>query len=177
MENAGILKKYASSREVQLQAAGKQQFERPAEQLLHYLLFINEAPLSASGGEVIDDTSPFAKEFVTRGIRDRKGRSLRDFDLRTRIFRYPCSYLIYSDSFDSLPEPAKGYVYHRLLEILSGRDKSPNFATLSEENRRAILEILLATKAGLPEEWRDYAKSNHMHVHLAHIQSRENRQG
>ena len=52
----------------------------------------------------------------------RKGRSLRDFDLRTRIFQYPCSYLIYTDAFDALPEPAKAYVYHRLLEILSGED-------------------------------------------------------
>ncbi len=72
--------------------------------------------------------SQFAREFAARGPRDSKGRSLRDFDLRTRIFRYPCSYLIYSAAFDALPEPAKAYVYHRLLQILSGQDQSADFA-------------------------------------------------
>jgi len=76
-----------------------------------------------------------------------------------------------------LPEPARSYVYHRLLEILSGQDKSPEFAGLSEQDRRAVLEILLETKAGLPEEWRDYAKFNHLHVHLAQLRSRPNPQG
>jgi len=109
--------------------------------------------------------SAFASDFQARGVRDSKGRSLRDFDLRTRIFRYPCSYLIYSDAFDSLPEPAKGYVYHRLLQILSGQDQSPDFARLTPPDRQAILEILLATKPGLPPEWQDYARSKHLQQH------------
>jgi hypothetical protein len=142
----------------------RQQFERPAEQLLRYMLFVNEAPLPGSGSERIEGSSIFAKEFAARGVRDSKGRSLRDFDLKTRTFRYPCSYLIYTESFDALPEPAKGYVYHRLLEVLTGRDQTSDFARLSEEDRRAVLEILLATKSGLPEEWRDYAKSNRIRV-------------
>lgn len=150
-----------------LSDGARQQFERPAEQLLRYLLFVNEAPLSASGTERIEGSSTYAREFAARGIRDSKGRSLRDFDLKTRIFRYPCSYLIYSASFDALPEPAKGYVYHRLLQVLTGQDQSADFSKLSSEDRRAIFEILLATKPGLPEEWREYAKSNHMHIHLA----------
>ena len=86
---------------------------------------------------------------------------MRDLDLTTRIFRYPCSYLIYSDSFDALPEPAREYVYHRLLQVLSGQDQSPDFARLSASDRQAILEILLDTKHGLPEEWQGYAKSFH----------------
>jgi hypothetical protein len=160
-----------------LSDSARRQFEKPAEQLLRYMLFANEAALSDSGSERIEGSSTFAKEFAARGIRDRKGRSLRDFDLRTRIFRYPCSYLIYSESFDKLPEPAKSYVYHRLLGILSGQDQSPDFAKLSAEDRRAILEILLATKPGLPEEWRDYAKSNHIRVQLAGKRSRPHSQG
>jgi hypothetical protein len=151
-----------SAGDVPLSESARIQFERPAEQLLRYLLFVNEAPLSGVGIEV---PSAFAKEFAARGIRDRKGRSLRDFDLKTRIFRYPCSYLIYSASFDDLPEPARGYVYHRLLQILTGQDKSGDFSGLSEDDRRAILEILLATKPGLPGEWKDYARSNHIPVH------------
>jgi hypothetical protein len=148
-----------------LSEAARKQFERPAEQLLRYLLFVNEAPLSLPGGEGIEGSSTYQKEFETRGVRDAQGRSLRDFDLKTRIFRYPCSYLIYSASFDALPEPAKGYVYHRLLQVLAGQDKSGDFSKLSNEDRRAILEILLATKPGLPPEWNDYARSNHIPIH------------
>ncbi len=44
-----------------------------------------------------------------------RGRSLRDFDLHTRIFKYPCSYLIYSEAFDAIPEPAKEYIYGRVI--------------------------------------------------------------
>ncbi len=150
--------------EVSLPAYVRGQFERPAEQLLRYLLFTDEAALPPGGWARLFASSTFAREFEARGPRDAEGRSLRDFDLSTRIFRYPCSYLIYSESFDAIPEPAKGYIYRRLLEVLSGRDTGPDFARLSAQDRRAILEILLATKKGLPAEWRDYARSNHIEV-------------
>src|SRR5262249_18362032 len=142
-----------------------QQYQGPAEQIVRYLLFANEAPLGGLGLKENAATSRFAKEFAARGPRDVRGRSLRDFDLSTRVFRYPCSYLIYSDAFDALPEPAKGYVYHRLLQVLSGEDQSPDFAGLSTEDRRNVLEILVATKRGLPEEWARYAPSNHLALH------------
>jgi hypothetical protein len=151
-----------------LSDTARQQLERPAEQLLRYLLFVNEAPLPGFDGQKAVAGSPFARSFSQRGPRDPKGRSLRDFDLSTRIFRYPCSYLIYSDAFERLPEPAKGYVYHRLLEVLSGRDRGADFAALSSDGRRAILEILLSTKGGLPAEWHDYARANHLEVSHDH---------
>jgi hypothetical protein len=127
----------------------RQQYEKPAEQLVQYLLFANETPLD----DQVKGDSGFTEEFAARGPRDSKGRSLRDFDLRTRIFKYPCSYLIYNEAFDSLPAQAREYVYHRLFEVLTGRDQSPAFARLSGDTRRAIFEILLATKPGLPAEW------------------------
>lgn len=130
----------------------RKQLETPAEQLVHYLLFANEAPLAAP----VVGTSGFAEEFAQRGPRDPKGRSLRDFDLQKRIFKYPCSYLIYSEAFDAIPAPAKGYIYRRLFDVLSGRDQSPEFASLSIQDRRAILEILVATKPGLPDEWKNF---------------------
>jgi hypothetical protein len=135
----------------------RKQYEVPAEELLRYLLFANEAPL----GDRVKGDSGFTEEFRSRGPRDARGRSLRDFDLRKRIFKYPCSYLIYSAAFDTLPAPAKDYIYHRLLEILTGRDQSPEFAKLTGKDRRAILEILLATKPGLPEEWSKYNQQAH----------------
>ncbi len=131
------------------------QYEKPAQQLVEYLLFANEAPLT----DAVHGDSGFAEEFASRGPRDPKGRSLRDFDLHTRIFKYPCSYLIYNEAFDSLPVQAREYVYHRLFEILTGRDYSPAFAKLSSDSRHAIYEILLATKPGLPAEWKQKGTS------------------
>jgi hypothetical protein len=151
--------------EATLPEATRHQFERPAEQLLRYLLFANEAPLpGGSSKQRVGASSSFAKEFAARGPRDSKGRSLRDLDLTTRIFRYPCSYLVYSDSFAALPEPAKTYVYHRLLEVLSGQDRSQDFARLTAADRQAVLEILLDTQHGLPQEWTDYAAAHHLRV-------------
>jgi len=147
-----------------LPEATRQKITAPAEQLLRYLLFANETPLGGLDARQVIGASAFAREFQARGVHDSKKRSLRDFDLHDRIFRYPCSYLIYSSAFDAIPEPAKGYVYRRLLEVLSGRDQSPDFAGLSAADRQAILSILLETKAGLPAEWRDYARSNHLRL-------------
>jgi hypothetical protein len=135
----------------QLSEAGHVAFQRPAEQLVRYLLFANEAHL-----EEPVSTSRFAEEFAARGPRDARGRSLRDFDLRTRIFKYPCSDLIYSEDFDAIPEPAKSYVYRRLFEVLTGPAQGPEFASLSAGDRQAILEILIATKPGLPDEWKQF---------------------
>lgn len=129
--------------------AGKD-WKSAADELVRYLLFANEAPLEGP----VKGTSGYAEEFAQRGPRDPLGRSLRDFDLQKRIFKYPCSYLIYSEAFDALPEPAKQYVYHRLYEVLTGREQSPAFARLTAEDRKAVFEILLATKPGLPKEWK-----------------------
>jgi hypothetical protein len=146
-----------------LPEATRRQIEKPADQLLHHLLFINETRLGLDAQQAIK-TSAFAREFAAQGIRDSKGRSLRDFDLHDRIFKFPCSYLIYNAAFDDLPEPAKGYIYHRLLQVLSGRDRSAEFASLAPADRQAILSILLETKPGLPAEWQDYARAQHLRL-------------
>lgn len=136
-------------------AEARAAFEGPAEELVKYLLFADEAPLAGP----VAGTSSFAREFSVRGPRDTRSRSLREFDLKTRLFKYPCSYLIYSESFDAIPEPARTYIYSRLLDVLSGRDTSPAFASLTPADRRAVFEIIRDTKAGLPPEW--LAKQSH----------------
>jgi len=123
-----------------------------AEQLVRYLLFTDEARLDST----VAGNTTFTDDFAARGPFDSQGRSLRQFDLKTRIFKYPCSYLIYSETFDAIPALAKEYVYRRLFEVLSGRDQSPEFQSLSPSDRRAILEILVETKPGLPAEWKDF---------------------
>ena len=120
-----------------------------ADQVLKYLLFADEAPLDgpARGG------SEFATWFENQGPRDHRGRSLRQFDLKTRLFKYPCSYLVYSESFDHLPRPMKLHLYRRLRRILAGDDPDPAFGRIPPETRTAISEILIDTQPGLPLYW------------------------
>ena len=132
----------------------RKQFEGPGEALVEYMLFANEVPLT----DRIRGTSGFTQQFAGLGPRDHRGRSLRDFDLGTRIFKYPCSYLIYSESFAALPELAKQYVYHRLFQVLPEQDTGPTFARLTHRDRRNVFEILLATKNGLPAEWHQFGR-------------------
>jgi hypothetical protein len=120
------------------------------EEMLKYMLFADEEPLKAP----VKGVSTFTETFPERGPRDPQGRSLRDFDLKTRLFRYPLSYMIYSAAFDGMPEKVRDRVYQRLFEILTGKDTGKTFAGLSPETRGAILDILRATKSGLPAEWR-----------------------
>lgn len=114
--------------------------------MVQYMLFADEAPLP----EPVVGVSSFTETFPERGPRDRKGRSLRDFDLKTRLFRYPLSYMIYSDSFNALPAEIKQQIYGRLDEVLTGQDQSGKFDKLSADDRRAILEILHDTKKDWP---------------------------
>ena len=120
------------------------------EPLVEYLLFSGETKLTAP----IVGTSDFAKEWPQAGPRDSKGRSLRDLDLKTRLMRYPLSYLIYSPTFDGLPDMARQRVYRRLWDVLSGTDAAKEFAHLSAENRQAIVEIVRETKKDLPAYWK-----------------------
>jgi len=112
-----------------------------AAEVVDYMLFVDEARLTGVQG-----SSGFAKTFSAQGPRDSKGRSLRDFDLQTRVFRYPCSYLIYSRAFDELLPSAKQAIYARMSEVLSGRERAPKYAKLSSADRQAISEILHDTK-------------------------------
>ena len=117
--------------------------------LVKYLLFSREAQLT----DPIRGTTSFADDFARRGPKDSRGRSLRDFDLHRRMFRHPCSYVVYSSAFDALPAEMKDYVYKRMWDVLSGHDTSADFAHLSPVDRKAILEILRDTKPGLPAYW------------------------
>jgi len=119
--------------------------------LVKYLFFSKEAPLT----EKVQGTSSFAADFAKEGPRDPKGRSLREFDLQKRLFKYPCSYLVYTKAFDALPEPVKSYVYGRMNDVLTGRDYTRDFDHLSADDRQAIREILLATKPELAAAWRE----------------------
>ena len=121
------------------------------DDLVGYMLFVDEAPLD----EPVTGVSTFTKTFSARGPRDQTGRSLRDFDLRTRLFRYRLSYMIYSDFFEAMPAPILERVYRRLFDVLSDNGGGPKYASLSGADRAEALDILLETKPNLPDYWND----------------------
>ena len=120
----------------------KSLIEETTEPLVKALLFADEAELTAP----VTGSTNFAEQFERRGPYDSKGRSLRQFDLRTRTFRYPLSYLIYSEAFDALPRIARDYIYRRFAEILGDERGDAAVARLRPEERAVILDILRATK-------------------------------
>jgi hypothetical protein len=128
----------------------KAQIDANIESMVTYMLFADEAKLY----DPIEGVSTFTKTFSQRGPHDHLGRSLRDFDLHKRMFKYPLSYMIYSQEFDALPASAKDRIYRRLYDVLSGKDQSPKFARLSAEDRSNVLAILRDTKSDLPAYWR-----------------------
>ncbi|WP_309707216.1 hypothetical protein [Armatimonas sp.] len=140
--------------EAQLNAALKETGRRESttrriasacEPLVKALFFGDEAPLK----DKVTGTTPFARQFAQQGPLDGRGRTLRDLDLQTRLSRYPLSWIIYSPPFDALPQEARAYVTRRIQEVLSGQDKTKDFAHLTEADRTAIREILMATKPAL----------------------------
>lgn len=134
--------------------SSQRRLDNIAAQLVKVLLFVDEAPLA----EPIRGASSFAEEFVKAGPRDASGRSLRDFDLKTRLFRYPCSYLIYSDAFAGLSRDVKQIVYRKLADVLADANADPAYKHLSPEDRKAIREILVATNDDLRAAWEAAAK-------------------
>ncbi len=117
---------------------------------LRYLLFTEETQLT----EAIEGDPQYVRDFMASAIRDSKGRSLRDLDLQTRVFKYPCSFLIYSPAFDAMAEPIRAVVLQKLYDILTGKVKDEQFAKLTAADRATVLEILRETKPNLPDYWR-----------------------
>jgi hypothetical protein len=111
-----------------------------------YFLFVGEVPPPSR----LTPRAGFAAGFTARGPMDSRGRSLRQLDLETRLLTYPCSYMIYSEAFDSLPAVARAAVYRRISDVLTGRDATAKYAHLSAADRRAITEILRETKPDWP---------------------------
>lgn len=119
----------------------KSRIRSAGNDLTDALLMVEEARWT----EPIEGNTSFTERFSSLGPQDSKGRSLRQFDLQTRLWKYPCSYLIYSDSFKALPLEMKRYVRGRFAQILSGEDKAEKYKHLTEADRSAVGEILAET--------------------------------
>jgi hypothetical protein len=116
---------------------------------LRYLLFVEEAPLASP----ITASEKFIEAFQKNAKRDSKGRSLKDLDLQTHLFRFPCSFLVDSEAFRKLPPMVRDAILSKLHQVLLGENPDPTFETLSLSNRQAILEILKATAPDLTAGW------------------------
>ena len=69
---------------------------------------------------------------------------MRSFDLKTRLFRYPLSYMIYSSAFDTLKPDIRDKLYRRLYDALKAKGADGGDA----------IAILAATKPDLPDYWK-----------------------
>ncbi len=125
-----------------------------AQEVVQRLLFCHEVELT----HPVEGSNSFAEEFVERGPRDSQQRSLREFDLQTRMFRYPCSYMIYSSTFENLQPVLRDEIYRQLQVILvtestAAADSKNLYQHLSADTRADIRAILRETKSDLPENW------------------------
>jgi hypothetical protein len=125
---------------------------RRIDDAVRYLLFLDEAPWPAP----LTTASRFAAMFSARPPADARGRSLRAFDLRSRLLRYRLSPLVYSATFEALPSEVRTRLLARLFDALTGRVPIDDRVRLDGDERTAILEIVRDTLSDLPEAWRAY---------------------
>lgn len=125
--------------------------DRVADELVRYLLFADEAALPGDG---LAGDAALVEAFLRKKKEDPEGRSLRDLDLRSRMFTYRCSYMIYSEAFAAMPAPVRGRVWSRLGKALGvDRSETGNFDYLPAAEKLAIRSILRNTLAGIPDGW------------------------
>ena len=126
-----------------IESGEREDLEACVDRLMRYLLFADEAPM---GEESWKDGGDYRKVFLADRRQTVDGRSLKDLKLRERIFKYRCSYMIYSKAFAALPLSLREEVYHRLYKVLT--NDADGFEHLGQEEREGILSILTET---LPE--------------------------
>lgn len=128
-----------------LQSERRKAVTEAGDRVLSYLLFEDETPLTAP----VEGVSSFCDDFLAAGPRDEHGRTLREFDLQTRMFRHRVSYMIYADAFKYLPDDVRRYVLEELAAVLNGTRTSGG--QMTEAERLETYAILMATHAEFSE--------------------------
>lgn len=105
--------------------------------LVRYLLFADEAATSAP----MAGTSGFYKAFAARGSARASSRSLRAFDLKTRLFERRLSYLIEGRAFRGLPTEARERV-SRSIEAALREETGGPAAHIPRKEREELVAIL-----------------------------------
>jgi hypothetical protein len=121
--------------------------DEKAKALVRYILFADEVPLPGVEGD-----ATFREDFLKAGVAA-GGVSLREFDLKTRLFKYRCSYMIHSAIFAGMPREMKLRVYRGLALALNETQPSKDYAYLPLAERRAIRGVLRATMKDAPAGW------------------------
>lgn len=127
-------------------------FDHSAEMVVDTLLFKDEATLP----DVITGSSAFQKSFSADAPRARDGSSLKDLLLSDHLFKNRCSYLIYSESFLSLPRGLKHRIYARLAKALDLEQPDPRYTYIHRSERQRIANILRETHSDFRN---DHAKA------------------
>jgi hypothetical protein len=113
------------------------------------LLCKDEAALPEGG---IQGVGGFANAFESEGKAG--DRSLRQLDLHQRLFKYRCSFLVQSASFDRLEPILRRRVLQRLWRVLTEEPAEPRYAYLETAERSSIRGILASSLHRLPAAWR-----------------------
>jgi hypothetical protein len=120
-----------------------------ATRIIRYSLFADEATLPPGG---IEPDESFASAFLQKRRPSSDGDALRDLDLSTRLFKFRCSYLVFSPLFQNMPAVLRERVFEKLAAAL--RPESPgDYAYLPDEEKAAIRKILKETLPELPVGW------------------------
>ena len=129
----------------------KVEIEKLADELAQYILFAGEAKLPSQG---IEGDPAFIRDFQRNKKPVSNGASLKDFDLKTHLFKYRASYMLYTESWQKLTPELKERVYYKMAEGLRDQNPSPAYAHIPPDEKRAIRGILKSTLSDLPNWWR-----------------------
>ena len=129
-------------------ATSREHLTHAARPIVDLLFFKDEAPLGPDG---IEGSVAFQRAYIKRFPKSSDGRSLADFRLYERLFKYPCSTMVYSEAFDHLPKPLRQEVIRQMHEVLTSEPSPENHPQLSASTRKKIQRILKDTLEGWPK--------------------------
>jgi len=130
-------------------------FNGAAQDIVDRLLFRGATELPAG----VDGSAEFLRAYAAGAKRNKAGLSLRDLELKGRLYAHRCSPLIYSKSFGWLPKELRDLTLLRLSDGLRSPQPPAAFAHLPTEERRAIHEILTETHPEAARRWSTKASS------------------
>lgn len=144
-----IVRQLKHDRKGMLGNAEQAEIDEWAQDFARYVLFADEAKFPREG---IEGDPAYVRDFLEGRVTSKRGLSLKDLDLKTRLFKHRCSFMLYTDTWEHAPKEIKDRVYYRMAEAL--RDAQPSMPHLAAEERRVIREILKETMRDLPAWWR-----------------------
>lgn len=132
-------------REQEVRTELHERIQNAARRLARHLLFADEVRLTAP----IRGTSDFARDFSSRPARYENLPSLREFDLQSRLFRRPCSYLIQSANFAALADELRQEALRQISDVLDGKANDARVDRLPAMDRAEIKNVIRATFSDL----------------------------